>query len=390
MIQVPSLQGWVRSPVGFRYYPGTAAHPPLRIFYPESNALNDNNNNAYKPFQCFQDERGAAYYLNGYLSIAVASIQNNLWSQRLAMVLAQVLAIFFPGRWRRLPNVFTVASNSGAPPPAPPTAASKLPVIVFSHGLTGTGQENTVLLAAWASLGLCVVSVHHTDGSSLCVPLPDGTNLYYDRGPPFSQYDANFRPNQVAQRARELLQACDFVSKEMSGMWNDENCNSNNSPPSPRMAVAGYSYGAATAARVIAMEPDKFCAAIFLDGWFYIDVSESAGVEFPFPKEAFDDNFRLPKANFFCNSESFTRIPKLWKATNTLAAKSAECTMHVISGTGHQSFCDVIFWLPSFLTRRFLGRGKKDPALAYREIVDLTSDFLKQHLILDKAKPKAE
>jgi len=42
---------------------------------------------------------------------------------------------------------------------------------LFSHGLTGTGEENTILCMEWAKHGYIVVSVHHTDGSSCCVPL---------------------------------------------------------------------------------------------------------------------------------------------------------------------------------------------------------------------------
>jgi len=313
--------------------------------------------------------------------------------------LAHLFAVFFPGRWRRIPNIV-----SNAPLPQSSTTSSSsslalpLPVVIFSHGLTGTGQENTVLLAAWAARGLCVVSVHHTDGSSSCVPLaPDhddgttnnsstssssSTDLYYDPGPPFCEYDANFRPHQVQHRARELLQTCDFVTHELLPAGSTD---------PTRMAVAGFSYGAATAARAIAMAPpDTFCASIYLDGWFHIDVSESAGVEFQFPKEAFEDSFRPPNASLFCNSESFTRIPKLWKSTTFLANKSSS-KLHVIAGTGHQNFCDVIFWLPGFLSqRRFLGLGKKDPVEAYREIVDLSSDFLTQHVISREDKGKKE
>lgn len=368
-----SLRGWVPSPVGFRYYPATAKHPPFRIFYPTQHETASG-----QPFRWMQEEHGAAYYLNGYLRYGLGGLfKNKLWLlQRFGPWLAHLLAVFFPGRWRRIPNVV-----SNAPLPTS-SSTSPLPVVVFSHGLTGTGQENTVLLSSWASLGLCIVSVHHTDGSSSCVPLADGTDLYYDPGPPFSAYDANFRPNQVQHRARELLQTCDFVTQDILKDTTDPT----------RVAVAGFSYGAATAARAIAMAPDKkFCASIFLDGWFYIDVGKSAGIEFSFPKEAFEYTFRPTKASFFCNSESFTRIPKLWKSTTFLANKALS-KLHVIAGTRHQNFCDLIFWLPAFLSHRpSFGLGTKHPADAFREIVDLSSDFLTQHVVGGmESKDKAE
>jgi pimeloyl-ACP methyl ester carboxylesterase len=332
-----STAGFVKENVGVRYFPATESHPPLRIFYP--------SNPGTRPFQ-WLEERGTSYYLSGY-----AHMGSRSW---LLVPLIHLLSVILPVRWRRIPKVFSK--------PAPLDNAPPRPAIIFSHGLTGTGQENALLLAAWASLGFYVVSVHHTDGSSSLVRLPDGSDLDYAKGPPLdNNYDAQFRPNQVEHRAKEILQACDLLESihEVDGF-----------------IAAGFSFGAASAARVVTLAPNKFRAAVLLDGWFYVDVSESAGVEFAFPKQAFEKGLNLP--SLFVGSEQFSMIPKLYKATCQLAADSEH---HTIKGTGHQSFCDVIFWVPKFVWRRFLPGllGDKDPVKAYREIVDVTSDFLLRH-----------
>ena len=138
---------------------------------------------------------------------------------------------------------------------------------------------------------------------------------------------------------------------------------------------------------------------MLLDGWFYVDVSESANVEFPFPQQAFDetDNNNALKnlPCLFINSEQFTTYPKLWKATKKLVAlangsnssndkdsDNKRSELHVIKDTGHQNFCDAVFWLPTFVLRRVLGKalGSKDPVEAYREIVSVSGDFLVRHV----------
>ena len=333
-----STSGFVQKPVGVQTFPATNTHPPLRVFYPCSP-----NTGSFS----WLAENGVPYYLQGFIRMGSKS--------SLLLPFIYLISFLIPVRWRRLPSVF---------PNAPPiTATTKRPAIVFSHGLTGTGQEHALLLATWASLGYTVVSVHHTDGSSSRVRLADGSHLDYDPGPSYQNYDANFRPRQIEQRATEIAQACAFCESQWGVPLH--------------WTVAGFSYGAATAARVLSQR--SWAAAVFLDGWFYIDVSQTAQVEFPFPKQAFVDGALSQLPCVFVNSEEFANYPKLFRATKQHAKGHP---LHVIQGTGHQNFCDVIFWMPQFLLKRILGRalGPRDPLEAYREIVDITTQFLVRNL----------
>jgi pimeloyl-ACP methyl ester carboxylesterase len=137
--------------------------------------------------------------------------------------------------------------------------------------------------------------------------------------------------------------------------------------------AAGFSYGAATAALATSTDDQPFCGAILLDGWFYIDVSESAGIEYEFPEPAFQSGLKVPAV--FINSQKFAGMSKLYAATTKLAKTSRHGEeMHVLPGTGHQNFSDVIFWFPKFLLKYFVGTAH--PVDAYREIVHLSSEFL--------------
>ena len=57
---------------------------------------------------------------------------------------------------------------------------AKMPVVVFSHGLSSTREMSTSLALSLASNGALVVMVEHTDGSSALARFADGTTVDYD------------------------------------------------------------------------------------------------------------------------------------------------------------------------------------------------------------------
>jgi hypothetical protein len=101
-----------------------------------------------------------------------------------------------------------------------------LPVLIFSHGLTGTSDEHGIMATLLAQQGNVVALVHHCDGSSaladICMP-SDGnaagggvgmgmvhkkkgvSYLYYDHPAQSKEmYDVKFRQTQVEKRADEV------------------------------------------------------------------------------------------------------------------------------------------------------------------------------------------
>lgn len=385
MITIPLTLLDPLSPVGVHFLPATSTHPPLRIFYPATHSPSKRNAGWFDPTSTVD-------YLEGYLH-TFGVLQGNSWASRwIIKPVLHLVSLALPITWLRLPGVYQGSE--------PSTAEEKYPLVIFSHGLTGTGQENSALCASWAKEGMVVASVWHTDGSSCRVTLADGTIRYYESPPPNNRYDPNFRPRQVQQRADELFQVRNFLLEEINDSGDSLLQQLGRIIDPTRVVAAGYSYGAATVARAVIQmleatknsctgsnmnRPHDFQALIFLDGWFHIDMQESAGIEFEFPKQAFDylekhdDVWPIP--SLYLNSEQFQGYPKLFCATQKLA-KGARTQPVVLEGTGHQNFCDVIFWFPTAALRMLMAGsvGYADPLNAYREIVDRTRAFLRQHV----------
>jgi len=384
MITIPSSLLDPASPVGVHFVPASSAHSPLRIFYPSTSTGSKS-----EPHAGWFDETGVVAYLEGYLH-TIGILQGNSWASRwIVKPWLHVLSFVLPLTWRRLPGVYRDS----------PPLKGKYPLVVFSHGLTGTGQENSALCASWAQKGMVVVSVWHTDGSSCRVPMADGTIRYYKAPPPITRYDADFRPRQVKHRSDELFQARKFLLETMDNDTDSVLQQIRQVIDATRVVAAGYSFGAATVAHAIVQtvktnknsqeecvksSQSDFQAAIFLDGWFHIDIQESAGIEFEFPQQAFeylDQNGEWPIPSLYLSSEQFQGYPKLYCATQKLA-KAAGTHPIVLPGTGHQNFCDVIFWLPlGILKVLMMGAvGDADPLDAYTEMIERTRSFLQQQL----------
>mmetsp|Transcript_19094 Transcript_19094/g.29075 ORF Transcript_19094/g.29075 Transcript_19094/m.29075 type:complete len:438 (-) Transcript_19094:23-1336(-) len=405
--------------VGVRYIPGRQnAHPPLRIYYPASQKQQqpEQRTSLFAP-------EGYGFFLTGYLH--VIGCKHGTWLHRyvLSPLLTMVGASLSFLSYYNVPLCLQLHAPAGVlTPDAPPIGATtttkkkkKYPLIVFSHGLSGTGHENTLLHLAWAKLGFVVVSVHHTDGSSARVRLYSSSlddaadndttstyeDRYYEHGPSFQNYDPNFRPNQIQKRANDLKQAVGYVTKSKNTILEDD---LSSIIDTDTIILSGFSYGAATAALAMYNNPGWFDnnenskkgGLILLDGWFYIDVMKSAGVEFEFPSQVFEHYRQSKEKNgntipsVFINSQQFSKYPKLYKATCDLeelispqssgVEKSGDSNMHVLEGTTHQNFVDMIWWgVPLFLLQKLKVIGPMDARDAYQNILHICAEFLKKN-----------
>ena len=460
----------ISTAVGVRYFKANQDHPPFRLFYPAAEEDASTSSKAVVPVRWFEvtninndnNKQGVdvlttpssassslVNFLKGYAEVVFSLRTNKPRLFRYIVVpFLTIVSWLLPVRWLRIPNLYrnapilvskTLSTNTMNE--STKQQPQLLPIILFSHGLTGTGEENTILCMEWAKHGYIVLSVHHTDGSSCCVPLFDDdddddddgrcTELYYRHGPPRtkSEYDPSFRPNQLHYRVKELLQAYHFVigtttNTNINKNNNDDAAvrNHNNVPKeiqqrvdTDKVIAAGFSFGAATAALAVTTHKTLFCGGVFLDGWFRVDLQQSVGIAFKMPHEAFvnDDN-GFPSNKFptlFINSEQFQSYPELFAATMELATKNNhpnnsekkkttrtrmrtssrvnggggdnntnndndDLPIHVIPGTGHQNFCDIVFWLPDWMLKLFMNPA--DPAQAYIDIVRLSIDFLEK------------
>lgn len=154
-----------------------------------------------------------------------------------------------------------------------------------------------------------------------------------------------------------------------------------------RIAVAGFSHGPATAVRAMTLAPNHFRVPILLEGWFYIDVSESARIEFSLSQTSFWAARVGQEWTMYLGQFAAT----VYKNTQVLRSNAPiSCQPWLTRAWRNRAskFRDVIFWLQDFVLCHFMKSaiGSKNAVDAYREIVDLTSDFLIENVKTSKGR----
>jgi predicted dienelactone hydrolase len=151
-----------------------------------------------------------------------------------------------------------------------PIAAGSHPVVVFTHGYTGTFTDYTFLFEDLASRGYVVASVAHTFEST-AVEFPDGRLLKSLMGSHLEkklQLDEPSTTLAVAVRLSDLK----FVINELDRMNEPRKSPFSGTLDLSRVALAGHSLGGMTALLGVELDP-RFRAAVSLDGvlpgsWF--------------------------------------------------------------------------------------------------------------------------
>lgn len=156
---------------------------PFRVFYPAC----QHSDNSKKP-NVGWFVRSLTYFIDGYMHFLSPKLRINVVFCWLVAFFARIISLFMP--LARLPLPMCKYSAEI------PTTGRKHPLIVFSHGLTGSGEEQALTFAYWAQQGYVVAAIHHCDGSSCKVPREhQDTHLLYQH-PDMQNYDPQFRPRQ--------------------------------------------------------------------------------------------------------------------------------------------------------------------------------------------------
>lgn len=133
------------------------------------------------------------------------------------------------------------------------------PVVVFSHGLCGTSFMYASSCVELASAGFLVVAPEHADGTAAITVTSAGTTAY-KRGVAETPSAMNRRLREVD----EVLRA--VVSGAVPGVPARQD---------RMVAIAGHSFGGATAVAAAARWPDRFVGCVALDPW--LDPVRQAG-----------------------------------------------------------------------------------------------------------------
>jgi len=209
----------------------------------------------------------------------------------------------------------------------------KMPVVLFSHGLSGMKNQNTIQAEMLASHGITVISVDHAYDAYLTI-FADGSEADYRSSDTENRTEEDFfafRLPQLNTRVSDLVFVLNEIERrrdEAGSLWANLRTDS--------VGVFGHSFGGTTALMLSAKD-NRVTKALALDGWMVPVPPEviSAGTEKPF--------YYLGQAEWD-DSINYKKLDKYLKAS-PLARKQLE------PGTKHFDYSDA----PQFsnLTKRF-------------------------------------
>jgi len=137
---------------------------------------------------------------------------------------------------------------------------AKLPVLIFSHGLTAQAKGYSVFCRELASYGIVVIALDHMDGScGYTVNQNNEVNMGFDDRHIFGAEPA--RTDQLEVRKAEVIGVIDKLSEGdfiVPGIEVDLD----------KIIVAGHSFGAITAIHS-SLSEYRIAGVISLDPWFF-------------------------------------------------------------------------------------------------------------------------
>lgn len=291
----------------------------------------------------------------GYLHVIAPGLRRWPLASKAIGVILRLLLAFVPAAWQKVPCV-----EGGAP------LVGQWPLFLFSHGLTGTSDEHTVLFTALARKGFAVATLTHTDGSASSCNV-SGTLRFYEHVD-FKNYDRDFRPKQVQRRAQEMLELKDYLLRGSAcPVALQSNLDKN------RVFVGGFSYGAATAALCCVKDPAAFAGAILMDGWFHMALPKlNPPFVLDFPAEVHASGLHCPA--LFIGSEQFEKVAGVREATQRLAEGHESV---VLPGTTHFNFQEAsLVWVSPRLCSLVGAIGTADAVDTHQQILSRIEAFL--------------
>lgn len=203
-------------------------------------------------------------------------------------------------------------------------------LLVFSHGLGGTRNQNAVQAEELASHGYVVMSTDHAYDSYFTIFEDGSTADYRSRanGPLTTEEFWAFRSPQLATRAADVRFMLDRVSALNTAgdtFWRHVGVD--------HVGVFGHSYGGATSI-MAASSDSRIGAVIALDGWML-----------PVPEEKIDAGLSQPF--LYLGQSSWTDPINYQKLDRMMAANKGVSRKRLLAGSIHGDFSDT----PQFSSR---------------------------------------
>jgi len=241
-----------------------------------------------------------------------------------------------------------------------------LPVVVFSHGLSGSLDLYQTLCGAIAAEGYIVVALEHEDGSAIYAQSAEGAIVPKVAPPVGMPYS---RERVVQFREPFLKKRLDEVDRVIRALGTaprlpcDEVLGSILSQADPsRLYLAGHSFGAATCVKAMQELEWEVAGALIFDLW-------------PFPLSKAVVARGIDTRCILLNSDAFIKS-KEYGITAELVCNSKDAHAFGVSGSVHQSFSDTPCLLPQILGRRLGTCGESESDAVYQAMVDAAVGFL--------------
>ena len=239
-----------------------------------------------------------------------------------------------------------------------------MPVVIFSHGITGTRHLHQAMYEFLVSRGFIVMALDHSFDANLTI-FPDGHLADYRSDITGHPDSANVRIMQMNTRVADISFILDQLDKIQSGKIESQ---IHTKIDLERIAVGGHSYGGSTAT-VVSQRDNRIKACFVLDSWIS-----------PIPQETIDDGVHIPFLFMGRPSWEGSDYPGNYPKLDSLMAHSSNPKYRlIIRGTKHLDYSDIPLFSP--IIGYVLEVGSNPATVTVSLINGLVHGFLVKHLL---------
>ena len=231
---------------------------------------------------------------------------------------------------------------------------SKLPVMIFSHGVRGHRNIASGLCREFASQGFAVYSLEHNDGTSATTIDEKVGTTYYNQE---DMTDMGLWQGRINERVQEIKNVLNHLHSLPNDIDDEVQLDLD------RVIVAGHGFGGCTALLAAKMEEVRITHCIMLDPWL-----------FALYKEILEEDFKIRQIMLCINSEefhpevegfdSFETVNKLFANNNAYEDLNV-----MINKTGHLFQTDVLSLAPL----EFKMWSERNPSVEVVEMYELAN-----------------
>ena len=248
-----------------------------------------------------------------------------------------------------------------------PKQKNTFPVLIFSHGITGSRHLHQVLFEYLASRGYVVIAPDHSFDANLTI-FPDQHIADYRSNITGHPDSINIRKKQINTRIKDISFIIDQLEKIHSG-----NIASmlNESLNLDKIAVGGHSYGGATATYAT-YKDNRIKACFALDGWIN-----------PVPEFVIKSGLKVPFLYIGRPSWKESDYPDNYIILKNLVNQSSNAKYNlIIQNTLHLDYTDIPLFSPFMKYAMDVGSLSSD--ISSPLVNTLVFGFLEKHIVEKK------